>query len=247
MRKPFIGGNWKCNGTRHSVKNLVNILNSYTNFNNIDVVCAPTTLHLEYVYNNINPCYKLAIQNVWKTPTNGAYTGEITPDIVADFGIDWVIIGHSERRHKVAKETNKLLLDKVISSLNSGLKVIYCVGETLEERQTNKTYAVIKKQLMFLLHNLKHNQWNNIVIAYEPVWAIGTGKNATPEQANDVHGYIRSLFYQLKDSIRIIYGGSVKPSNSHALIEMPNIDGFLVGGCSLKRDFLDIIDIVSNY
>jgi len=243
MRKPFIGGNWKCNGTKQTVKNLVNLLN--TSFNNkIDIVCAPPVLHLDYVYNNLNESYKLAIQNVWTSSNQGAYTGEITPDMVADFGITWVIIGHSERRHKVANESNKLLFDKVTSSLNCGLKVIYCVGETLKDRESNSTFSVIKSQLNFLLNNLNYTQLNDIVIAYEPVWAIGTGRNATPEQADEVHAYIRSLFYQIKDSIRIIYGGSVKPNNAKKLIEMPNIDGFLVGGCSLKKDFLDIINIV---
>jgi triosephosphate isomerase len=246
MRKSFIGGNWKCNGTRQSVSNLVNILNENISFNNLDVVCAPTNLHLDYVYNNLNPCYELAIQNIWKNPTNGAFTGEITPDIASDFGIKWVIIGHSERRHTVAKETNKLLFDKVINSLNSGLKVIYCVGETLEERNTNRTFTVINNQLINLLNNLNNIQWRNVVIAYEPVWAIGTGVNATPEQANEVHSYIRSLLYQNKDIVRIIYGGSVKPINAKKLIEQNDIDGFLVGGCSLKKDFLDIINIVGN-
>jgi len=248
MRIPFVGGNWKCNGTKKSVFDLVNILNNSNDFNNVDIICAPTSLHLDYVVNNLRSDFKLAIQNICSYPNSGAYTGELTPDIVKDFGIDWAIVGHSERRHKIASESDKILYKKTKSCISKGLKVIFCIGEVLQERKDGLTLEICKQHLQLLVNSLTKEEWKNIVIAYEPVWAIGTGETASPEQAEEVHSNIRQwLFDNIGDtanSIRIIYGGSVKPNNCKNLYNQPNIDGFLIGGCSLNSDFLKIINYI---
>jgi triosephosphate isomerase (TIM) len=248
MRTPFIGGNWKCNGTKDTIKNLVNTFNqSNRDYSSIDVICAPTALHLDYVKQNLRKDFKVGIQNIWGDIESGAYTGEITANIAKDFGIEWVIVGHSERRHLVSKESDIILFDKAVVALHLDLNIIFCIGESLKEREENRTFEVCLKQLQLLVDNLSFKSWKNIVIAYEPVWAIGTGKNATPEQVEEVHSFLRkylieNIDYQIANSIRIIYGGSVKPSNATELYQQPNIDGFLVGGSSLKEDFLEIIE-----
>ena len=252
MRKTFIGGNWKCNGTKKSVTMLVNSLNNSRNyFNKIDLIVAPTALHIDYVKNNLKSEYKIAVQNIWSGKNQGAYTGELTADIVKDFGIDWVILGHSERRHKVANENNILLFDKVKVALKNNLNVIYCIGETLTEKNINQTLNVCRNQLDLLARKLKYQDWKNIVIAYEPVWAIGTGQNASPEDAEIVHSFIRKNLEDnigdIANNIRIIYGGSVNPSNCNKLIQKSNIDGFLIGSCSLNNSFVTIIDETVKY
>jgi len=167
-----------------------------------------------------------------------------------DFGLKWVLTGHSERRHKVASETSELVAQKTKAALTAGLNVIACIGEKLEEREANSTMAVCQSQLQPLLDMIPSDseEWNRVVIAYEPVWAIGTGLTASPEQAEEVHNGLRNWLSsqggeagaEMASKVRIIYGGSVKPANAELLIAMPNIDGFLVGGCSLKTDILDI-------
>ena len=248
MKINFIGGNWKCNGSIKNILNLIKDFNNYKNEIKSEIVIAPTNIHINLVKNNLRKDFKLSVQNIWHS--EGANTGEISADMVKDFEIDWTIIGHSERRHKISNEKNDLLFKKIESALNNNLNIIYCIGELLDERNNNKTLDICFYQLELLINNLKLNNWKNIVIAYEPVWAIGTGNTATPEEAEYVHSNIRNhLFENIGDeayNVRIIYGGSVKPNNCKELIEKKNIDGFLVGGCSLKKDFLDIISIVDN-
>jgi triosephosphate isomerase len=170
----------------------------------------------------------------------GAFTGEVSPEMVRDVGCQWVLIGHSERRHLFG-ETDDFLKKKVGAAQAAGLRVIFCVGEKLEQRQAGQTQAVVESQLRNGILDLPPEQWANVVIAYEPVWAIGTGVNATPEQAEEVHGFIRDwLARQVSDATaaatRILYGGSVTAANVASLLAQPNVDGVLVGGASLKLD-----------
>jgi triosephosphate isomerase len=251
-RKSFVGGNWKCNGTQASVAALVEIYNQAATeglCQNIDVLVAPTALHIPGVLASVSSDVHVAAQNIWSSAGYGAYTGELTADMVKDFGLRWVITGHSERRHKVATETSELVAQKTKAGLTAGLNVIACVGEQLEERESNSTMSVLQSQLQPLLDliPLVSEEWNRIVLAYEPVWAIGTGLTASPEQAEEVHANLRAWLATMGDAgvalaakLRIIYGGSVKPANAEQLIAQENIDGFLVGGCSLKPDILDI-------
>ena len=178
---------------------------------------------------------------------SGAYTGELTAEQLLDAGADWTLIGHSERR-TLFGESADVTMKKLKRALETELKVIFCIGETLEERENGTTNKVIESQLTGIQDIVK--KWTNLVLAYEPVWAIGTGKVATPEQAEDAHKFIRTYLSQqagsnVADTIRIIYGGSVKSDSAKELIAKPNIDGFLVGGASLKEDFLKIAEIMA--
>ena len=200
---------------------------------------APTFLHLDYVLRTLDKSYHVSAQNASATPT-GAFTGEIAASQLKDWGIHWVILGHSERRQLY--HTNDATVAKQTSiALASGLSVIACVGETLEERKAERTWQVIEKQLDAIAGAVKPEQWSSVVIAYEPVWAIGTGETASPQQAQEVHQQIRQwaerkVGKEVAGKLRIIYGGSVKGSNSDELLQQKDIDGFLVGGASLQAD-----------
>jgi triosephosphate isomerase len=191
------------------------------------------------VLRTLDKSYHVSAQNASATGT-GAYTGEIAATQLKDFGINWVILGHSERR-QLYHASDATVAKQTTIALSSGLSVIACVGETLEERKANKTWAVIEKQLNAIVSAVKADQWPSIVIAYEPVWAIGTGETATPQQAQDVHRQIRQwaaskVSKDVAAKLRIIYGGSVKGSNADELLGQSDIDGFLVGGASLQAD-----------
>lgn len=246
MRTPLIAGNWKMNGTTKSTNDLLS---------SITTGCAVVT-HVEwavfppFVY--LNDCQQLlssssiswGAQNMSNAP-DGALTGEISANMLTDLKCRYVILGHSERRH-ILHESNELVALKVQAALSAGLCPILCVGETLEQRESGKTLDIVQEQLAHVLR-LKDNlpALNSMVVAYEPVWAIGTGKTATPEQAEEVHGAIRlcceEFVPELGEQVRILYGGSVKPDNVAGLSVMPNIDGALIGGASLKaNDFIEI-------
>lgn len=240
-RKFFVGGNFKMNGNKKALDTIIDDLNTIKTDN--DVVVAPPAIYMEYVKNKITNSVQVAAQNCYKAPS-GAYTGEISPAMLTDIGIDWVVLGHSERRH-VFGEGNELIGAKVKHALESGLNVIPCIGEKLDEREAGATEAVVFEQMKYLKDNIEENQWSKVVIAYEPVWAIGTGKTATPDQAQDVHKSLRkwlvdNVSQAVADSTRILYGGSVKGSNCKELAQQPDIDGFLVGGASLKPEFKEI-------
>ena len=194
---------------------------------------------MDFVLRSLDKSYAVSAQNCSSTST-GAYTGEIAASQLKDFNIHWVILGHSERRQLY--HTNDTIVAKQVGiALSSGLSVIACVGETLEERKANKTWTVIEKQLNAIAGAVKADQWSHIVIAYEPVWAIGTGETASPQQAQEVHHQIRQwaaskVSKEVAGSVRIIYGGSVKGSNADELLGQADIDGFLVGGASLQAD-----------
>merc|ERR1719427_2174131 len=185
----------------------------------------------------------VAAQNCYKV-AKGAFTGEISPAMVKDCGCEWAILGHSERRN-VFNEPDQLISEKVGHALEAGLKVIPCIGEKLEERESNRTEEVVFAQMKAIVPNIK--DWSRVVIAYEPVWAIGTGKTATPEQAQDVHAACRAWLEKnvsssVAKSTRILYGGSVTAANCRDLAKCADIDGSLVGGASLKEDFIQIIN-----
>ena len=237
--KALIAANWKMN---NSIKEDVSFVKSFEklikNAKNIDVViCPPFTLL--YKLNELlkNSEIKLGAQNM-HFEEKGAYTGEVSPLMLKDAGCEYVILGHSERR-QYFKETDDLINKKVKSALKNKLNPILCIGETLEQRESNETMKIIESQLKNCLNNVNEDEMKSVVVAYEPVWAIGTGKNATPKQAEEVHKFIRSLLLKnynkkISDNTRIIYGGSVKPDNIEDLMAMKNINGALVGGASLE-------------
>lgn len=241
MKKPFIAGNWKMNTSIKEGVDLVRRLKeSLTNFNELEIVVIPPFTHLLAVGNEINGTnIKLGAQNMhWEE--KGAFTGEISPEMLKELGCSYVIVGHSERR-KYFGETDEIVNRKAKSAIFHNLNPIICIGETLEEREKGITFEVVEKQLRTAINGLTEEDIIRCVIAYEPVWAIGTGKNATPEQAEEAHAFIRKILsdiYGIEKSnyVIIIYGGSVTMENSYSLLKMKNVDGFLVGGASLKED-----------
>ncbi len=248
MRKIFIGGNWKCNGTTKKVGEIVAFLNKGGDIpSNAEVVVAPPSLHIGSVSETLRKDIQVSVQNIWIEPAAGAWTGEITADLVKDFGVNWTILGHSERR-KYNHESSEIVAKKLAVALKAGLNIIACVGETLEEREADKTMDVVISQMAPIVAAVSNpSDWDRVVIAYEPVWAIGTGKTASPEQAQEVHGNLRvwlneKVGKEIAEKLRIIYGGSVTAKNCNDLITKGDIDGFLVGGASLQPDFLTIIE-----
>ncbi|KAH7678095.1 Triose-phosphate isomerase protein [Dioscorea alata] len=244
-RKFIVGGNWKCNGTTEEVKKIVATLNQgeVPSEDVVEVVISPPFVFLPLVKSLLRSDFHVAAQNCW-VKKGGAFTGEISGEMLVNLGIPWVILGHSERRALLG-ESNEFVGDKVAYALGQGLKVIACVGETLEQREAGSTMDVVAAQTKAIADKI--NDWTNVVIAYEPVWAIGTGKVATPAQAQEVHADLRKWFQanvsaEVAESIRIMYGGSVSGANCKELAAKSDVDGFLVGGASLKPEFIDIIN-----
>lgn len=240
-RKPIIAGNWKMHKTRQQAADLANALAaSVGTYDAVEVVLCPPFTALETVAQAIRGTkISLGAQNChWAD--QGAYTGEISPLMLVDVGCKYVIIGHSERRQYFA-ETDESINKKAQAAYRHGLIPIICVGETLEERQAGKTESVVTTQVRGCLQGLPAEKVAESVIAYEPVWAIGTGQTATKEQAQEVHALIRKLVAEMfstdvAEKVRIQYGGSVKPQNIRELMAQPDIDGALVGGASLEED-----------
>ncbi|MCP4652382.1 MAG: triose-phosphate isomerase [Candidatus Omnitrophica bacterium] len=241
MRKIMIAGNWKMYKTIGEASMLAEELKKeLATFIEADIVICPTFTALNTVYSIVEDTpIKLGAQNLfWES--EGAYTGEISPVMIKACGCEYVIIGHSERR-KYFNETNETVNKRIKAALGIGLNPIICVGETLQEREADKTKAIIEEQLTGGLEGLSNEDMANSIIAYEPVWAIGTGKTATPDQAQEIHAFIRGWIKEkfstlISENLRILYGGSVKPENSKELMGQADIDGALVGGASLKED-----------
>ena len=241
MRKPLIAGNWKMNNNNTESVELVSRLKEMiSDVEKVEIVVAPPYTALESVAASIKgSTIFLSAQNIfWEE--SGAFTGEISPAMLKDIGCQYTIIGHSERRQYFG-ETNETVNKRLKAALKASLTPIVCIGETLEEREADKTFTVIEQQAREGLNGLSLNEMEKVVIAYEPVWAIGTGKTATPEQAQEVHRFVRKLIAQIfveeiAEKIRILYGGSVKPDNIDHLMAQRDIDGALVGGASLKAD-----------
>lgn len=233
-REIHIVGNWKMNHTLQEISDFFVEMSKMKMELKCKAWIAPQSLHIPILKEIVFTTGQIQIgaQNC-SEHESGAFTGEVSPVALADLGVEFVIIGHSERR-TIFGETNELLNKKVLAALKNDLKVIYCVGETLAEREANKTFAVIEEQLSVGLKNVPADKAHLLMIAYEPVWAIGTGKVATSEEAEEVHAFIRTKLTQRAQETIILYGGSVKPDNIGALLRKDNIDGALVGGASLK-------------
>ena len=250
MRRPLIAGNWKMNLNKAEAVELASGLASAQFDSDAEVLVCPTPVYVDAVASAVaNSDVAVGGQDVY-FEGNGAYTGETSTAMLKDLGCTHVILGHSERRNVIG-ETDALINKKVHAALAAGLTPVLCVGELLEEREAGKTQEVVKSQFEGSLAGVSEEQILQIVIAYEPVWAIGTGKTATPEQAQEVHADLRKMLaerYNLESSeaVRILYGGSVKPNNAAELLSQQDIDGALVGGASLKVDsFLAIINAAS--
>jgi len=240
-RLPFIAGNWKMNKTVGEALDLVRELKTaISGVREVEVAVAPPFTALGAVAKELRgSSIRLAAQNVyWEE--KGAFTGEISPPMLKEAGCHYVIIGHSERRQFFG-ESDETVNRRIHAALTQGLKVIFCIGETLKEREEGETFSLLRGQIEGGLKGLIAKEMNNMVIAYEPVWAIGTGKTAASDQAEEVHRFVRETVKKLysgevSEEIRIQYGGSVTPDNVKGLMKQPNIDGALVGGASLKAD-----------
>jgi len=249
MRKSVIAGNWKLNKSISEATELVNSLKrELIDIQGAEIIICPVYTVLSDVSDLlIDSNISLGAQNVYWEPS-GAFTGEVSPAMLKDTGCKYVIIGHSERR-KYFNETDQTVNKRIKAVQSVGLIPIFCIGETLEEREADKTIDVVKRQLAAGLEGLEKDALLNLIIAYEPVWAIGTGKTATSQQAQEVHSFIRSWLVEncseeIAESLRILYGGSVKPANIGELMQQNDIDGALVGGASL--DSSSFVEIVKN-
>jgi len=249
MRKKIVAGNWKMNTDISIGHELFQEVNKYCNtidLQGLSVIIAPPFTHLTNLGKTESRCILLAAQNC-SDKANGAFTGEISTNMIASSGANYVIIGHSERR-KYFGETNEILKDKINLAIDSNLQPIYCCGETIDERQQGIHMNTITNQIEKVLYDLGSNHIGKVIVAYEPIWAIGTGETATKEQAQEMHAFIRSLINQqfgeeLSNILPIIYGGSCNSQNASELFAMKDVDGGLIGGASLKaNDFIDIID-----
>jgi len=253
MRKKIVAGNWKMNSDYNEgvslFSEIVNMVRDERKGNQIAVICSPF-IHLNSLAQLSSGVVKIGAQNCHQNES-GAYTGETSAKMIKSTGAEYVIIGHSERRQYFA-ETNQLLAEKTITALANNLIPIFCIGETLDERNNGSYFQVIEKQLEEGVFNLSQADFEKVVLAYEPVWAIGTGLTATPEQAQDIHAFIRSKVdakygMNVADDTTILYGGSCNAKNAPELFAQPDIDGGLIGGASLKsRDFTDIIKALNS-
>jgi triosephosphate isomerase len=250
MRKPFIAGNWKMNTNNQSGAELVDAIVSKTSEaakKSVHIAVCPPFVYLQNIVNILRRSgIAVGAQDLYYEK-DGAFTGEISASMLKDIGCTYVLCGHSERRHVIG-ETDEMINKKVAATIVGGLLPIFCVGELIEQRKASKTEEVVRQQVEKGLAGLSDEKVSAVTIAYEPVWAIGTGLTATPQQAQEVHKLIRKLLGQMYDAkaadeIRILYGGSVKPGNAAELMQQEDIDGLLVGGASLKaEDFVAIIE-----
>ncbi|MDR0595567.1 MAG: triose-phosphate isomerase [Puniceicoccales bacterium] len=251
-RKFLIAGNWKMNnGVTDSVSLIEVIRRRMEKVRAVDILICPPFIALDAAYKVISgSLLRVGAQNMYHE-SKGAFTGEISFSMLRDCGVSHVILGHSERR-TIFGESDEFINKKVCASLENNLSPILCIGESEREREQNKTFHVVEAQLKRCLEGVLNEQAENLIIAYEPVWAIGSGKTATPEIAQEVHSFIREKLVEifdkkLADSIRILYGGSMKAANAKALLNQTDIDGGLIGGASLIADeFCSIVEIAEN-
>ena len=246
MRKPIIAGNWKMNKTIEETIEFINEIKDKLNNDKVEaVICAPFTVLKDLKEATKGTNIKVGAQNMHYAES-GAFTGEVSATMLKEIGMDYVIIGHSERR-QYFNETNEACNKKVLKALEVGINPILCCGETLEQREANETKNICKTQIEEALKDIDVNDISKVVIAYEPIWAIGTGKTATSEDANDVISYIREVVARLygdkSNEVRIQYGGSVKPQNVAEIMAQSDIDGALVGGASLAaNDYIQLVN-----
>ncbi len=246
MRSKIVAGNWKMNKNLDETETLLSALSAKLPDTDAEVMVAPTYINLTAAVRNLESSKIEVIAQNMHFAESGAYTGEISADMLLNVGINTAIIGHSERRAYFG-ETDEILAKKVTTALEKGIRVMFCFGEELEDRKSGNHFKVVEEQLKNALFALDSAAWSNIILAYEPVWAIGTGETASPEQAQEMHAFIRKTIGEAFDSsvannVSILYGGSVKPGNAEEIFSKPDVDGGLIGGASLVAD--DFIAIV---
>ncbi|MCC1484450.1 triose-phosphate isomerase [Winogradskyella immobilis] len=247
MRKHIVAGNWKMNNNLSKTENLLNELKKQTKSSDAEVMVAPTFVNLSHAFKTLKQTDIEAVAQNMHFAENGAYTGEISADMLKSIGINTVILGHSERR-AYYNETDASLAKKIDAALANNMRSIFCFGEELADRKSGNQETIVASQIKNALFHLKADAFTNIVLAYEPVWAIGTGETASPEQAQEMHAFIRQLLSDkygdaVANSVSILYGGSVKPNNAREIFSKPDVDGGLIGGASLKaEDFYAIVN-----
>ena len=249
MRKKIVAGNWKMNNDRGETAELISSLKAQGSFTGVEVMIAPTSIHLAQAVELVaNTSIEVIAQNMHQA-SHGAFTGEISAAMLQSVGVKTVILGHSERR-AYFNETDEVLAEKVATAVEQDLQVVFCFGEELEDRQKGNHFSVVANQLSKALFNLSTKSWSKIILAYEPVWAIGTGETASPTQAQEMHAFIRNLIAkevneQVSNDVSILYGGSVKPANAQEIFSKPDVDGGLIGGAALQaNDFFAIIQSI---
>jgi triosephosphate isomerase len=247
MRQKIVAGNWKMNKNAEETEDLLNeLIDKIPHDLNVQVIVAPTFVNLASAVDHLEfTNITVAAQNMSQYES-GAYTGEISAGMLKSIGVDTVILGHSERR-AYFHETDSILAYKVDAALFNNMRVIFCFGEELKDRQDKQHFNVVENQLRDGLFHIKNDDWEHIILAYEPFWAIGTGETASPEQAQEMHEFIRETvrarYGTIADDVSILYGGSVKPDNAREIFSKPDVDGGLIGGAALKADdFAAIID-----
>ncbi|WP_422860585.1 triose-phosphate isomerase [Flagellimonas sp. S174] len=249
MRTQIVAGNWKMNKTLNETEALLSELSAKVPDTHAQVIVAPTFVNLVAAKNSLeSSTIQVAAQNM-HFADNGAFTGEISADMLLNIGLDTVILGHSERR-SLFGEDDALLAKKMNTAMAKGMTAIFCFGEELDDRKSGNHFSVVENQLKEALFHLEEKVWSKIVLAYEPVWAIGTGETASPEQAQEMHAFIRKTIAEayndgIANNVSILYGGSVKPDNAADIFSKPDVDGGLIGGASLKADdFIAIIKAI---
>ena len=240
MRKKIVAGNWKMNNNKSETSDFIQSLKKLTLSSRVRVIIAPAFTHLAQAEEMTRESRLEVVAQNMNAEKSGAFTGEISATMLQSIGINSVILGHSERR-AYYNESDLALKDKVAAALKNDMEIIFCFGEKLSDRKRDNHFDVVKSQLTSALFGLNAHSWSNLILAYEPVWAIGTGETATPEQAQEMHAYIRSIIAEkydqsLANGVPILYGGSVKPNNAPAIFSQPDVDGGLIGGAALKVD-----------
>lgn len=249
MRSKIVAGNWKMNKNLEQTEALLAELSAKLPDTDAEVMVAPTYVNLSDAVRHLESSKIEVIAQNMHFAESGAYTGEISADMLLNIGVDTVIIGHSERRAYFG-ETDEILAKKVSAALQKGIRVMFCFGEELEDRKSNNHFKIVEGQLKNALFALEASAWSKIILAYEPVWAIGTGETASPEQAQEMHAFIRKTIMEAYDTsvannVSILYGGSVKPANAEEIFSKPDVDGGLIGGASLVADdFIAIIKAI---
>jgi len=250
MRTKIVAGNWKMHKNAEETEDLLNdLINQLPDDKEVEIVVAPTFVNLASAVEHVQfTNIQVAAQNMHQA-ASGAYTGEISADMLKSIGVETVILGHSERR-AYFHETDELINAKVKAALASEMRVIFCFGEELKDRKSEQHFTVVESQLKAGLFNIEASAWEQIVLAYEPVWAIGTGETASPEQAQEMHEFIRATVCaaygeNVANHLSILYGGSVKPDNAQEIFSKPDVDGGLIGGAALKAaDFAAIVSAI---
>lgn len=241
MRLKIVAGNWKMHKNAEETEDLLNdLIDKLPNDKDVEIIVAPTFVNLSSAVGHLEfTNIQVAAQNMHQAES-GAYTGEVSADMLKSIGVNTVILGHSERR-AIFHETDAIIANKVDTALKHEMRVIFCFGEELKDRQNQQHFNVVENQLRDGLFHIEKSAWSNVVLAYEPVWAIGTGETASPEQAQEMHEFIRETVRKafgsdIAEDVSILYGGSVKPDNAQEIFSKPDVDGGLIGGAALKAD-----------